>query len=519
MPLNWTTHCGSKRASEQQLHQSFPSNKKQCFWPCPLCNRSFASFLLDDHISDCLESSLLESSQPKVKPGNAPADSSRDIISLLQELVDVDPSAPEVSETEDTGDLQVGVSTHIILCESAGQMGQANVAIKVDLDVQVQDELHKAELSSCNDELGRSKSTIDTLSSDIVINHLFVKEEISQKSCQSGEAEPHVRTGTPVDLESIKLALRVESPKTASEQREFDELSQDGNGRVVERPPPGFKLYQRQKQSQPKLSMFFKQPASAAVERKPSVSVLQPGMILFKNWLDLEKQQHLVQESHNVAHLFHRPVTSGGGKYHIYSMCWGPKWNPKTHRYAGSGAERPLPDWMFDLAQKVCKEAQQYTSVHPADVQFSPDVALVNFYPVKDVELGVIGLGGHQDLDDSCTMPVVSMSLGDSMTFFYRRIPPLSRRKSKIYTSVDEKAAKSCEDGDVSHNREQQIILNSGDVLVFGGESRLIYHGTRHVQAGTRPPGLHMVAGRLNFTFRQTDASLNAQKLAPVPST
>jgi hypothetical protein len=53
---------------------------------------------------------------------------------------------------------------------------------------------------------------------------------------------------------------------------------------------------------------------------------------------------------------------------------------------------------------------------------------------------------------------------------------------------------------------EKKIILESGDALVFGGESRLVYHGTRCVQPGTRPPGLHMVPGRLNFTFRQCNA-------------
>lgn len=53
---------------------------------------------------------------------------------------------------------------------------------------------------------------------------------------------------------------------------------------------------------------------------------------------------------------------------------------------------------------------------------------------------------------------------------------------------------------------EKRVILESGDVLVFGGESRLVFHGTRNVQPGTRPPGLHMVPGRLNFTFRQCNA-------------
>lgn len=53
--------------------------------------------------------------------------------------------------------------------------------------------------------------------------------------------------------------------------------------------------------------------------------------------------------------------------------------------------------------------------------------------------------------------------------------------------------------------RERGIVLTSGDVLVFGGESRLVYHGTRDLRPGTRPENLKMCSGRLNFTFRQHD--------------
>lgn len=50
------------------------------------------------------------------------------------------------------------------------------------------------------------------------------------------------------------------------------------------------------------------------------------------------------------------------------------------------------------------------------------------------------------------------MSVGDSMTFFYRRVPPQSRRKSGIQIVVDESAALNCKDGDTAHNRYSRII-------------------------------------------------------------
>ncbi|KAL3676334.1 hypothetical protein R1sor_026282 [Riccia sorocarpa] len=514
---------GAKRAAEKELQETFSSIKKKQHhfsWPCPVCHRSFASYLLDDHINHCRRpsnslNSLSPTSRtdvpalPITQPPGEPV--SVDIYSILQPAVDVSPSETRNVDAQKRTELKPSANSVDLQYEfdrsSGSSFGpiQPNSYVRFDSfedDVNCSQMEVKLKVDSVSGSGITSKSSVDETKA---LDFSSVKEEIIVDGSQEQNSSK-IKLECEVLLDTRSIQVKEER----MEEQGSAEVSKEGSGRG-ERPPPGFKLYERQKQSQAKLSMFFKNVLSADVERKSSVTVLQAGMVLFKNWLSLDTQQRLVHESQNVAHLFNRPITSGGGKYHIYSMCWGPKWNPKTHRYAGVGAAQPLPDWMFDFAQELCCEAQKHSCVHPPDLNFTPDVALANFYPVKAEELGVIGIGGHQDLDDSCKMPVVSVSVGDSMTFFYRRLPPLSRRKSMILVSFDEKAAKSCEDGDASHNREQQLILRSGDVLVFGGESRLIYHGTRHVQAGTRPPGLHMVPGRLNFTFRQTDASITAQ--------
>ena len=71
--------------------------------------------------------------------------------------------------------------------------------------------------------------------------------------------------------------------------------------------------------------------------------------------------------------------------------------------------------------------------------------------------------------------PVVSLSFGDECVF---AIAP-SRDAERTRTT-----------------------LRSGDALVFGGPSRLVYHGVERVKAGTAPAALGMRAGRLNLTFR-----------------
>jgi alkylated DNA repair protein (DNA oxidative demethylase) len=87
-------------------------------------------------------------------------------------------------------------------------------------------------------------------------------------------------------------------------------------------------------------------------------------------------------------------------------------------------------------------------------------------------------MGMHRDADEKdFSWPVVSISLGDPGLF---RIGGLAR--SDPTTSV---------------------LLESGDVVVFGGAARLAYHGIDRIRAGGSrllPEG-----GRINLTLRVVD--------------
>lgn len=48
------------------------------------------------------------------------------------------------------------------------------------------------------------------------------------------------------------------------------------------------------------------------------------------------------------------------------------------------------------------------------------------------------------------------------------------------------------------------LDLASGDLFVFGGRSRLAYHGVPKVYAGTAPEGCGLARGRINITMRVT---------------
>ena len=100
---------------------------------------------------------------------------------------------------------------------------------------------------------------------------------------------------------------------------------------------------------------------------------------------------------------------------------------------------------------------------------FAPDACLINRYePGTKLSL-------HRDEDErDFTAPIVSVSLGLPATFLWGG---LSR-------------------GD----RQRRVRLESGDVVVWGGPARLVYHGVAILTEGEHPL---TGSGRINLTFRK----------------
>ncbi len=96
-----------------------------------------------------------------------------------------------------------------------------------------------------------------------------------------------------------------------------------------------------------------------------------------------------------------------------------------------------------------------------------PECCLVNLYR------GTAKMGAHQDRDEAATeAPVVSISLGDAALFRFG--------------------------GTTRKGPTQSVTLSSGDVVMFGGPARLMFHGIDrvipaelHARSGRRPDQPH----------------------------
>jgi len=206
-----------------------------------------------------------------------------------------------------------------------------------------------------------------------------------------------------------------------------------------------------------------------------SSTEIYPGTIHLKGFLSSDDQAGLVHRCREIGNRpagFYTPSVRGGAYMRIQMVCLGKHWNAKTYKYETMRSDydglpvQSIPDEFKQLARRAARTA---------GMQIEPDICLVNFYS------GAGKLGLHQDKDERAEtiqagVPVVSISIGDTAKFLIGG----TRRKDPV----------------------KLVLLESGDALVFGGPSRLRYHGVSGIIAGTAPLELGL-EGRFNLTFRQ----------------
>lgn len=198
-----------------------------------------------------------------------------------------------------------------------------------------------------------------------------------------------------------------------------------------------------------------------------------PGAVHVPDWLDEAAQRELLHACREWA----RPPaglrtvrTPGGGTMTARQVCLGWHWYPYTYARTVADGDghpvKPFPAWLGDLGGRAVTEALGAKAATGA----AYDIALINFYD------GDARMGMHRDGDEKSDAPVVSLSLGDTCVFRFGN----TETRARPYTDVE---------------------LRSGDLFVFGGPSRLAYHGVPRVRPGTAPGGLGLT-GRLNVTLR-----------------
>ena len=166
---------------------------------------------------------------------------------------------------------------------------------------------------------------------------------------------------------------------------------------------------------------------------------------------------------------FRNMITPGGFRMSVaMTNCGRAGWvtDRKGYRYE---AVDPMTGWVWPPMPASFRDLAATAAEAARFAGFEPDACLINRY-----EPGT-RLSLHRDENErDLTAPIVSVSLGLPATFLFG--------------------------GQGRGDRPRRVGLQSGDVVVWGGPDRLVYHGVAPLDEGD-----HSLTGqcRINLTFRK----------------
>lgn len=197
---------------------------------------------------------------------------------------------------------------------------------------------------------------------------------------------------------------------------------------------------------------------------------LGPGTVLWHGLASVDAPRLLAELAPLLAAAPWRHMQTPGGLPMSVAMssCGTLGWISDRHGYRYSAVDPhtgqawpAMPPAWYELAVNAAA-----ASGFPA---FKPDACLINCY-AEGARMAL-----HQDRDErDLRAPIVSVSLGLPVIFLLG--------------------------GQARSDKAQRLRLNHGDVLVWGGDDRLRYHGVLPLAAGQHDL---LGARRINLTFRQ----------------
>ncbi|CNH02948.1 alkylated DNA repair protein [Yersinia thracica] len=204
---------------------------------------------------------------------------------------------------------------------------------------------------------------------------------------------------------------------------------------------------------------------------EPWVEELAPGALVLHHFVS-EQAPSLLAEVAAITAVapFRHLITPGGYRMSVaMSNCGSVGWVSDARGYRYSPID-PLTDMRWPAMPESFMALAVSAARQAGFLHFQPNACLINRYDVG------AKLSLHQDKDElDLRQPIVSISLGLPAVFQFGG----ASREAKC----------------------QKVLLSEGDVVVWGGPSRLNYHGILPVKAGFSP---RAGAYRINLTFRYT---------------
>jgi alkylated DNA repair protein (DNA oxidative demethylase) len=203
---------------------------------------------------------------------------------------------------------------------------------------------------------------------------------------------------------------------------------------------------------------------------RPSREAMAEGAVLLRGFVkpieaDLIAALHAITEQAPFRHM----VTPGGHQMSVaMTNCGSAGWVTDRGGYRYDGID-PVSGRLWPAMPKVFRDLAERAAAEAGFDNFSPDACLINRYePGARMSL-------HQDKDEQdFGAPIVSVSLGLPAIFLFGGL----KRADK----------------------PRRFRLAHGDIVAWGGPSRLFFHGVAPLADGE-----HALLGRqrVNLTFRK----------------
>lgn len=199
------------------------------------------------------------------------------------------------------------------------------------------------------------------------------------------------------------------------------------------------------------------------LETEPTHEEVAPGAVLMRGLALPQDRDFLAAIDRVTESAPLRPMmTLGGQAMSIHGTDCGAV-RGLADQYVPATARRwpPIPQILSEFAIRC--------AVRAGFPEFRPDACHVNRYQAGNK------LGLHQDRHEcDWTQPIVSLSFGLECVFLFGGLQRT--------------------------DRPRHILLEHGDVFVWGGPSRMCFHGVQPLK-----PGWHPLTGpyRINLTFRK----------------
>jgi len=229
--------------------------------------------------------------------------------------------------------------------------------------------------------------------------------------------------------------------------------------------------------------------------RKMKVTVVQEGVVHIRNFVSIHDQNAIIESVQKEGQY----ENDGGfftprwekGHLHWKMMCLGRHWNHSDNIYEAKRSNyddlkaKPIPHYLLQFFTAMVQKVNTST-----DVRFEsciPDFCQITFDERINHFLDLQQSRAEDPKAISMGYPIAIMAIGDALEIL------IANEKSDLTSG---------------RKADRKIILNSGDVFLYGGESRLLYTYRSNIVTNSKPDGVALRNGCLALTFKVTKAGM-----------